>query len=282
LFGRRAGVHATTSKQEISGLVEVLLLKQVEATPLRWEALVRPGRKLPVGEKIHFPGGTDARIVARGELGLRTLEFDDAGGFFEMLDRIGHVPLPPYIKRSDAVEDRERYQTVYASRPGSVAAPTAGLHFTPEILERIGERGAVRVEITLHVGLGTFRPVHADEVKDHTMHAERYELSSEAAEQLNAATRVIAVGTTAARTLEHAAKADGPYTSASGETDLFIYPGYEFRALDGLLTNFHLPSSTLLMLVCAFAGRELILKAYEHAVREEYRFYSYGDCMLVI
>jgi S-adenosylmethionine:tRNA ribosyltransferase-isomerase len=282
LFGRRAGVHATTSKQQISGIVEVLLLKQVEATPLRWEALVRPGRKLRVGERIHFPGGTDAKIVARGELGLRTIEFDDASGFFEMLERIGHVPLPPYIKRSDAVEDRERYQTVYASRLGSVAAPTAGLHFTPEILRRIGERGAVRVEITLHVGLGTFQPVHAQEIKDHRMHAEHYEISPEAAEQLNSAARLIAVGTTAARTLEHAVGADGRYTAGSGETDLFIYPGYEFRALDALLTNFHLPRSTLLMLVCAFAGRELILKAYEHAVREGYRFYSYGDCMLVI
>ncbi len=282
LFGRRAGVHATTSKQEISGLVEVLLLKQVAAMPLRWEALVRPGRKLRVGERIHFPGGADASIVARGELGLRTLEFEDAGGFLEMLERIGHVPLPPYIKRSDALEDRERYQTVYASRPGSVAAPTAGLHFTPEILRRIGERGAARAEITLHVGLGTFQPVHAAEIKDHKMHAEHYEISAEAAELLNSASRVVAAGTTAARTLEHAVGADGRYGASSGETELFVTPGYEFRAIDGLLTNFHLPRSTLLMLVCAFAGRELVLDAYKHAVRKNYRFYSYGDCMLVI
>ncbi len=282
LFGRRAGVHATTSKQQISGLVEALLLRQVQAAPLRWEALVRPGRKLPVGERIHFPGGTDAKVVARGELGLRVLEFDDAGGFFEMLERIGHMPLPPYIKRSDAVQDRERYQTVYASRSGSVAAPTAGLHFTPEILRRIEDKGAVPVEITLHVGLGTFQPVHAHDVKDHKMHAERYEISQEAACQLNAAGRVVVVGTTAARTLEHAIGRDGRYAEGSGETDLFIYPGYKFRALDALLTNFHLPRSTLLMLVCAFAGRDLILGAYEHAVREGYRFYSYGDCMLVI
>jgi S-adenosylmethionine:tRNA ribosyltransferase-isomerase len=283
LFGRRTGIHATTSKQQPTGLIEVLLLKQVDSAPLRWEALVRPGRKLRSGEKIHFAGGLDATIVGRGERGLRVIEFEETASFFETLERIGHTPLPPYIKRADETADRERYQTVYANRVGSVAAPTAGLHFTPEILRQIESRGVVRVEVTLHVGLGTFQPVEAAEVAGHKMHAESYEISEAAAAQLRDAPRIVAAGTTTARTLEHAmAGGRGNCRASSGETNLFIYPGYEFRAVDALLTNFHLPRSTLLMLVCALGGKDLILEAYRHAVREKYRFYSYGDCMLVI
>jgi S-adenosylmethionine:tRNA ribosyltransferase-isomerase len=244
---------------------------------------VRPGRKLRSGEKIHFAGGLDATIVGRGERGLRLLEFEKTASFLETLERIGHTPLPPYIKRSDETADRERYQTVYASRMGSVAAPTAGLHFTPEILRQVENRRVVRVEVTLHVGLGTFQPVEAAEVAGHKMHAESYEITEAAAAQLRDAQRIVAAGTTAARTLEHAMTGGRASCRAgSGETALFIYPGFEFRAVDALLTNFHLPRSTLLMLVCALGGKDLILEAYRHAVREKYRFYSYGDCMLVI
>jgi len=283
IYGRRAGVHATTSKKQIRGLVEVLLLKCVQREPLRWEALVRPGRKMRVGEVIEFPEGLRAAITGRGELGLRVLEFSGPGDFHETLERIGHTPLPPYIKRSDEAADRERYQTVYARAAGSAAAPTAGLHFTPEVLDEVDRRGVVRVPLTLHVGLGTFRPVKTEIIKDHEMHAEEYEISEEAAEKLNSAPRIVAVGTTSVRTLEHAVREGGGcIRPGKSETRLFIYPGFEFRAVDALLTNFHLPESTLLMLVCAFAGRELILEAYEHAKREGYRFYSYGDCMLVV
>lgn len=283
LFGRRAGVHATTSKDQLSGLVEVLLVRQVTGNPMRWEALVRPGRKMRVGERVQFPGGLEAEIVEHGEFGLRTVEFSGPGGFWETVERIGHMPLPPYVKRSDGQLDRERYQTVYAQHKGSVAAPTAGLHFTPEIFDRIAERGGLKAEITLHVGLGTFQPVRAENIEDHAMHGERYEIGERAAAEIHAANRVLAVGTTAVRTLEHAGR-EGRQTLAasSGETAIFIYPGFEFRVVDAMLTNFHLPSSTLLMLVSAFAGRELILDAYAHAVKEKYRFYSYGDCMLIL
>lgn len=283
LFGRRAGVHATTSKDQLTGLVEVLLVRQVGSEPMRWEALVRPGRKMRIGERVQFPGGIEGVIVEHGEFGVRTIEFPQSEGFFEMLERIGHMPLPPYVKRSDDQLDRERYQTVYAAKRGSVAAPTAGLHFTPETFHRIAARGATKAEITLHVGLGTFQPVRAERVEDHTMHREWYEVGEDAARAVRSATKVLAVGTTAVRTLEHAGRAGREALQASrGETDIFIYPGFEFRVVDAILTNFHLPASTLLMLVCAFAGRELILDAYAHAVREKYRFYSYGDCMLVI
>jgi S-adenosylmethionine:tRNA ribosyltransferase-isomerase len=192
------------------------------------------------------------------------------------------MPLPPYVKRSDDQLDRERYQTVYAQKKGSVAAPTAGMHFTPEIFERIAERGGRKAEITLHVGLGTFQPVRAENIEDHAMHSEWYEIGDQAAGEIQQAKRVLAVGTTAVRTLEHAGR-EGRQTlgASSGETAIFIYPGFEFRVVDAMLTNFHLPASTLLMLVSAFAGRELMLDAYAHAVREKYRFYSYGDCMLI-
>jgi S-adenosylmethionine:tRNA ribosyltransferase-isomerase len=283
LFGRRAGVHTTTSKDQLTGLVEVLLVRQAAAEPMRWEALVRPGRKIRLGERVQFPGGLEGEVVERGEFGLRTIEFPDRDGFWETVERIGHMPLPPYVKRSDDRLDRERYQTVYARHKGSVAAPTAGLHFTPEIFDQIARRGGKKVEITLHVGLGTFQPVRAENIEDHAMHGEQYEIGEQAAGEIRAAKRVLAVGTTAVRTLEHAGREGRQRLAASrGDTAIFIYPGHEFQVVDAMLTNFHLPASTLLMLVSAFAGRELMLDAYAHAVREKYRFYSYGDCMLIV
>ena len=207
--------------------------------------------------------------------------------FFGVLNRIGHIPLPPYIDRPDTPSDRESYQTIYAKPLGSVAAPTAGLHFTPEILERIRERGIETVEVTLHVGLGTFQPVREEVVEEHKLHREQYEISADAAQRIqrarDAGRRIVAVGTTTVRTLEFAARqsADGRITAQTGQADIFIYPGFEFRVVGAMLTNFHLPKSTLLMLVSAFAGRERTLQAYEHAVRQRYRFYSYGNCMFV-
>ena len=283
LFGRRAGVHATKSKSHIRGVVEILLLRQIHSNPMRWEALVHPGRRIRVGEAISFAGGVEATIVDRGDFGLRVVEFPRRQGLLEKLEEVGHTPLPPYIRRSDEAADRERYQTVYASRPGAVAAPTAGLHFTPEILDHLDLRGIKKIEVTLDIGLGTFQPVRVAKVEDHPMHAERYDIPAPAAEELNAAKRRIAVGTTTVRTLEHGIREGaGAFRASSGDSDLFIYPGFAFKAVDALLTNFHLPSSTLLMLVCAFAGRELVLDAYAHAVRRNYRFYSYGDCMLIL
>lgn len=300
LFGRRSGLHSQplsprnpATKDFLRGRVEVLLTRHIG--PDLWQALVRPGRKLGVGEKLYFgdPSGENAELVAeitaRGEYGERTLRFQGVPDFFSVLEKLGHVPLPPYISREDRNSDRARYQTVY-SRPeerGSVAAPTAGLHFTPEILSRIRERGIEITEITLHVGLGTFQPVHAERVEEHKMHRENFHISEEAAERINSAVaqgrRVIAVGTTTVRTLEYGASCtnDGCIQPGSGEADIFIYPGFTFRVVGGLLTNFHLPKSTLLMLVSAFAGRENVLRAYEHAVGERYRFFSYGDCMFI-
>jgi S-adenosylmethionine:tRNA ribosyltransferase-isomerase len=300
LFGRRAGLHSQpvsprnpASRDFLHGRIEVLLTRQLG--PWEWQALVRPGRKLGVGEKISFgadggaPSELEAEIIARGEFGERTLRFSPVPDFFATLEKLGHVPLPPYINRDDQQDDRERYQTVYA-RPdarGSVAAPTAGLHFTPEILQRLRDRGIEIAEITLHVGLGTFQPIHAERVEDHKLHRETYCITDAVAEQINNAKmqgrRVVAVGTTSVRTLEFSASqsADHRVQAGSGESDIFIYPGFQFRVVDALLTNFHLPKSTLLMLVSAFAGRENILRAYEHAVRERYRFFSYGDCMLI-
>ena len=283
LFGRRAGTHATTSRSQITGLVEVLLLQRIAERPQRWECLARPGRKLRVGERIHFPGGLEATIVGRGERGMRIIEFDEVADFDAILGRVGHMPLPPYIKRSDAVSDRERYQTVFASSPGAAAAPTAGLHFTEAFIKELKAKGVTPVEITLHVGLGTFQPVEVDDVERHKMHAERYAISPGAAQLLNQARRKVAVGTTSVRTLEQGIReGGGQFQAASGETSLFIYPGFNFQAVDVLLTNFHLPRSTLLMLVSAFASRELMIEAYEHAVKEGYRFFSYGDCMLIV
>jgi S-adenosylmethionine:tRNA ribosyltransferase-isomerase len=295
LFGRRSGLHAQplsprnpAARDFLQGKVEVLLTRQTG--PLEWQALVRPGRKIGVGERISFGENSEleAEVIARGEYGERTLRFQAVPDFFGLVEKLGHVPLPPYIVRTDRKEDRERYQTVYARLEalGSVAAPTAGLHFTPEILEQIRARGIETAEITLHVGLGTFQPVHAERVEEHKMHRESFFISEDAAAKINRALgqhhRVVAVGTTTVRTLEHAVRRnDGPIKSGCGEADIFIYPGFQFRAVGALLTNFHLPQSTLLMLVSAFAGRENILRAYEHAVKERYRFFSYGDCMFI-
>ncbi len=309
LFGHRGGQrahplspHNPAARDFLRGRIEVLLIRQVTDDPNEWECLVRPGRKIGVGEKLQFsysPGGLsednhvvlEAEVTSRGSFGERRIRFAQVPDFFSRIERIGHVPLPPYIDRDDSVEDRERYQTVYAQAPGpmarSVAAPTAGLHFTPEILQQIRGRGIEIAEITLHVGLGTFQPVRVEKVEDHRLHREWYEISVDAAGAINRAKvegrRVVAVGTTSVRTLEYAAgRAGGNRVGAgSGEADAFIYPGYRFRIVDALLTNFHLPQSTLLMLVCALAGKDFVLAAYRHAVGAEYRFYSYGDCMFV-
>jgi len=291
LYGRRSGERAQpvsprnpAAKEFLHGRVEVLLTRNLG--DFEWEALVHPGRKIGIGERLFFGDSElEAEVVGRGSFGERRLRFRPVRDFLDHVERLGHVPLPPYIGRADRPDDRERYQTVYARERGSVAAPTAGLHFTPEILRRIRERGIELTEITLHVGLGTFQPVRAEQVEDHKMHGERFSISEDAAACINraleAGRRVVAVGTTTVRTLELAARETGRVQPGSGEADLFIYPGFRFRIVGALLTNFHLPKSTLLMLVSAFAGRELVLKAYKHAVRERYRFYSYGDCMLI-
>jgi S-adenosylmethionine:tRNA ribosyltransferase-isomerase len=297
LYGHRSGVRAQqlspqnpAMKEFLHGRVEVLLIKQVgDAEANNWIALVRPGRKIGVGERLHFgeSGELEAEVIGRGEFGERTLRFNRKADFFDIIERIGHVPLPPYIGRDDRLGDRERYQTVYARERGSVAAPTAGLHFTPEILAHLAQRGVDTAELTLHVGLGTFQPVHEERVEDHQLHREWYRITNEVADKINCALgenrRVIAVGTTSVRTLEHAARQtnDASVQPGSGETGLFIYPGFEFKVVSGMLTNFHLPKSTLLMLVCALGGQDRVLSAYRHAVEQRYRFYSYGDCMLV-
>jgi S-adenosylmethionine:tRNA ribosyltransferase-isomerase len=294
LYGRRGGVraqpvspHNPASKDFLQGQVEVLLTRQVSAQPNEWECLVRPGRKIGVGEHLFFGDGGElqAEVIARGSFGERRIRFVPASDFMGLIENLGHVPLPPYITRSDRPADRERYQTVYARERGSVAAPTAGLHFTPEILGRLRERGIETTEITLHVGLGTFQPVREDVVERHKLHKEHFSISEQAAASINAALeshrRIVAIGTTSVRTLEHAARETGRVQAGPGEADIFIYPGFQFRVVGALLTNFHLPQSTLLMLVSAFAGREFVLNAYRHAVEEKYRFYSYGDCMFV-
>ncbi len=326
LYGRRGGLRAQpvsprnpAARDFLHGRIEVLLTKQLLEDPNEWECLVRPGRKIGVGEHLFF-GEQDelqAEVVGRGEFGERRIRFEKiptlrqaqgrlsgaesapemghptVDGFWGLIEKIGHVPLPPYIAREDAAGDRERYQTVYARERGSVAAPTAGLHFTPEILERIRGRGIEMAEVTLHVGLGTFQPVRVDRVEEHKLHSEAYSISSDAAEKIQRARsqrrRVVAVGTTTVRTLEYAA-AKALTTEGTeghrglggrGEANLFIYPGYKFQVVGALLTNFHLPESTLLMLVCALGGKEHVMRAYAHAVEQKYRFYSYGDCMLV-
>ena len=294
LYGRRAGLrsqplspHNPASRDFLSGQVEVLLTRQLQRDPNDWECLVRPGRKIGVGEHLFLGSGHDelrAEVIARGEFGERHIRFAPADDFFARVERIGHIPLPPYIARADSPADRDRYQTVYARDRGSVAAPTAGLHFTPEILSRLHDRGIETTEVTLHVGLGTFQPVRVERVEEHTLHSETYSISEEAAVKIHQARReshrIVAVGTTTVRTLEYAAQA-GEVQAGSGEANLFIYPGYKFRLVQALLTNFHLPQSTLLMLVCALGGKENVLNAYRHAVAERYRFYSYGDCMFV-
>lgn len=297
LFGRRAGVRSqkpsrSTRAEQLTGKVEVLLTRQIDHE--RWDALVRPGRKMHMGDRVLFGGGElEAEIIARGEFGLRTLRLvtHDRKPVNEHLDRLGHVPLPPYIERADETADRERYQTVFAKNPGAIAAPTAGLHFSEEIIKRIRERGAEVCELTLNVGLGTFQPVHGETLEGHVMHSESYEIPPAAAERINAAHAagrpVFAIGTTVVRALEDSALraavagSSDVVNAGKAEAKLFIIPGFRFRAVTALLTNFHLPRSTLLALVCAFAGRENVLAAYRHAVETGYRFYSYGDCMLL-
>jgi S-adenosylmethionine:tRNA ribosyltransferase-isomerase len=307
LYGRREGARAQAisprnpaSRDFLHGRVEVLLTRQLSTEPNDWECLVRPGRKIGVGERLFF-GEQDelqAEVLARAEFGERHIRFqpphdqdkdldkDKNDNFFATLDRIGHVPLPPYIERADSFRDRERYQTIYAQQRGSVAAPTAGLHFTPEILNRIRQRGIETAEITLHVGLGTFLPVRVDQVEDHKLHSEPYSISASAASAINRALRterrIIAIGTTTVRTLEYAVRLGaGEIAPGPAAADLFIYPAFEFKVVKSMLTNFHLPQSTLLMLVSAFGGTENILAAYKHAVAVRYRFYSYGDCMFL-
>lgn len=261
LYGTRVG---------FSGAVEVLLVHPVSDDAKTWTALVHPGRKMRTRERVSFDG-VEAEVIGRGEYGERLLRFHYDGDLYEWLQRIGHVPLPPYIKRADTVEDRDRYQTVFAHETGSVAAPTAGLHFTGEILDACRKAGAEIAYVTLHVGLGTFQPVRGE-----SLHAERFQISEQSATKIRAAQRVVCAGTTSVRAVESV------FLGKSGQTDLFIRPGFPFQRTNAMLTNFHLPESSLLMLVCAFAGREFVLSAYEHAVQAGYRFYSYGDCMLIV
>lgn len=273
LFGEREGTGAA---------IEILLLRRRENDI--WETLVKPGKKAKTGTKIIFGGGLlTGEVVDVVEDGNRLIQFTYEGIFEEILDRLGQMPLPPYI--THMLQDKNRYQTVYAKYDGSAAAPTAGLHFTPELLDEIRAMGVEIAEVTLHVGLGTFRPVKAAQVQDHHMHSEYYEVTAEAAACINGTKqsggRVIAVGTTSCRTLESAAAEDGSLTAKSGWTDIFIYPGYKFKVIDALVTNFHLPESTLVMLVSALAGRDHIMNAYAEAVKERYRFFSFGDAMLI-
>ncbi|MFB1080556.1 tRNA preQ1(34) S-adenosylmethionine ribosyltransferase-isomerase QueA [Jeotgalibacillus sp. JSM ZJ347] len=269
-------------KKETGAAIEVLLLKQIEGDT--WETLVKPAKRIKPDTVITFGDGLlTAKCIDTGEQGARILEFSYDGIFYELLDQLGDMPLPPYIK--EKLDDRDRYQTVFAKERGSAAAPTAGLHFTEEILDEIKSRGVKVAFITLHVGLGTFRPVSVDSIEEHDMHSEYYQLSDENARILNEARtnggRIVTVGTTSTRTLETIADENGHFKAQSGWTDIFIYPGYQFKASDVLLTNFHLPKSTLIMLVSAMAGREHTLAAYEAAVKERYRFFSFGDAMLI-
>lgn len=295
LLGRRIEAQARISGEQSPPLgaeIEILLARQIDSAT--WEALMRPGRKMHVGARVKFGNGDlQAEVVAHGDHGQRTLRFSSQaqGDITTQLNAAGHIPLPPYIERADEPADRERYQTIFASRPGAIAAPTAGLHFTPEVVQKIRARGAEICELTLHVGLGTFQPIRSETLEGHAMHAESYEIPVETVEQVTRAKRegrpVLAVGTTAVRALEDSAqraaqsKVHSTLVAGSGEARLFITPGFSFRVVDALLTNFHLPRSTLLALVCAFAGRAPLLDAYRHAVEAGYRFYSYGDCMLI-
>ena len=281
-FGREGG--SRTESDVVSGLSRT-------KTEELWEALVHPGQKLRPGSEVVFEGAATlhGEILERRFFGRRTIRLwtDDALPVQDAIEEIGHVPLPPYIKRDDRTSDRDRYQTVFAERSGSIAAPTAGLHFSAPLITGLREQGVEIVEITLHVGYGTFQPVRVERVEEHRVEAERYEISDDSANAINHALeqsrRVIAIGTTATRTLESVAREqNGRIVAGGGTTGLFIYPGFEFKVISGLLTNFHLPQSSLLMLVCAFAGRERVLSAYREAVNEKYRFYSYGDAMLIV
>jgi S-adenosylmethionine:tRNA ribosyltransferase-isomerase len=261
-------------REHSTGRVEIFLTKPCSPDRLTWEALVRPGKKMRTGERIAISEELTAEILGHGEHGERTVRLHPQGELYEVLERAGHVPLPPYIRRPDTPADRERYQTVFARERGSAAAPTAGLHFTPEILEACKAAGAAVARVTLHVGLGTFQPLHTDVIEEATLHHESFSVPQETIEAMGRGRRVVAVGTTSVRAIES--------NAADHETNLFIYPGFHFRRTSAMLTNFHLPQSSLLVLVCAFAGKELTMRAYEHAVREGYRFFSYGDCMVVI
>lgn len=271
-------------KEDTGGKVELLLLTQLEGD--EWEVLVKPAKKVKVGTRLTFGDGLlTAECIQLKEHGGRTIRFEYEGIFLEVLDKLGEMPLPPYIK--EELDDRDRYQTVYAEEVGSAAAPTAGLHFTEELLEKIKAKGVHIAYITLHVGLGTFRPVQVDNIEEHDMHAEFYQMSQDTAELLNEVkqknNKIIAVGTTSVRTLETIARDEnGKFKEKSGWTDIFIYPSYQFKAIDAMITNFHLPKSTLIMLVSAFANQEYILKAYKEAVDERYRFFSFGDAMLIL
>lgn len=271
LFGSRPG------KEE---KIEVFLVKRMDKD--KWECLVRPGKKMKMGQKIGFSDLLQGEVVDITEDGSRIIEFKYEGIFEEVLDQLGEMPLPPYIK--EKLEDSERYQTVYAKNAGSAAAPTAGLHFTKELLESIRNLGVEEVFVTLHVGIGTFRPVSADTIEDHHMHSEEYEITEEVAKKINQAKkdgrRIIAVGTTSCRTLEAASK-DGQVRAGRRSTDIFIYPGYDFKTVDGLITNFHLPKSTLLMLVSALSTKKNIMRAYQEAIDHDYRFFSFGDAMFI-
>ena len=261
--------------------IEVLLVKEIEKD--LWQCMVRPGKKMKVGGTIEFGEGLTGKVEAVTEDGLRHIRFSYQGVFIEILERLGEMPLPPYIH--EKLKDKDRYQTVYAKHEGSAAAPTAGLHFTNELLDAIRAQGTEIAEITLHVGLGTFRPVKTDEVESHEMHSEYYKIDEKAAEAINRAKknvgRVIAVGTTSIRTWESCMEKNGKICADSDNTSTFIYPGYEFKIVDAIVTNFHLPESTLIMLVSAFYGKDAILKAYRHAVKERYRFFSFGDAMFI-
>jgi len=296
LSGARVGNHEpgpATADEHRAGRIEVLLTRPVGDNT--WRALVRPGRKVAIGERLVFPAPSgeillEAEVLERGEFGERLLRFEPVDDFFAVLERIGHMPLPPYIRRDDADVDRERYQTVFSRERGSVAAPTAGLHFTAQMIESLAAKGVEVARVTLHVGLGTFAPLRVDRLDEVHLHRERYSIDAAAAEAVNEAARegrrIVAVGTTVVRTLEAAAAAAAQAAGSelkphTGETEIFIAPGYKFRLVGALLTNFHLPQSSLLMLVCAFAGRERVLAAYDYAVKEKYRFFSYGDCMFL-
>ena len=289
LYAYRRGLATQHNSPAPSGQIEVLLTQQLE--PHTWSALVRPSRKVQPGETLIFPDPAgapllEAEVLTAGAFGERTLRFRPDPLFLQRLDAIGHMPLPPYIHRDDSNEDKSRYQTVYAAQPGSAAAPTAGLHFTPEIIAALRAKGVQVETITLHVGLGTFQPVRAEHLADIRLHTEHYTLPAATGVAINQALagrrRIIAAGTTTTRTLEHCAAIDN-LEPHSGETSIFLQPGHDFRVISGLLTNFHLPQSTLLMLVSAFlSSREVALAAYAHAIEERYRFFSYGDCMLIL
>nr|WP_291316003.1 tRNA preQ1(34) S-adenosylmethionine ribosyltransferase-isomerase QueA [Desulfuromonas sp.] len=272
--------------KESGGKIEVFLVRRLVGEEETWACLTKSSKPPRTGSRLILGGGIEGTMVVGGDAPFRHIRFDCEGEFHAALEQVGRIPLPPYIRREDGPLDRDRYQTVFARAKGAVAAPTAGLHFTPSILEALRKRGVEIVSLTLHVGLGTFLPVRVDNTREHRMHEETYHLPRATAEAVNLAKeegrRVFALGTTATRTLEHAVDGSGRLVPGSGTTDIFIYPGFNFRIVDALITNFHLPRSTLLMLVSAFAGRELILEGYRRAVEEGFRFFSYGDCMVIL